>query len=68
MQNSNPAIIPRNHRVEEALEAAQDRGDYTVMEKLLKVLSNPFAYSIEQEEYSDLPEKISCGYRTYCGT
>lgn len=68
MKNSNPSVIPRNHRVEEALEAAQDHGDYTVMEKLLKVISNPFAYSIDQEEYSLLPEKTSCGYRTFCGT
>lgn len=68
MKNSNPAVIPRNHRVEEALEAAQENGDYTVMERLLKVLSNPFAYTTEQEEYSLLPEKTSCGYRTFCGT
>lgn len=68
MKSSNPAVIPRNHRVEEALEAAQDHGDYTVMEKLLKVISNPFAYSIDQDEYSLLPETTSCGYRTFCGT
>lgn len=68
MKSSNPAVIPRNHRVEEALEAAEKYGDFTVMEKLLKVLSNPFEYSREQEEYSVLPEKSSCGYRTFCGT
>lgn len=68
MKSSNPAVIPRNHRVEEALEAAEKYGDFTVMEKLLKVLSNPFEYSREQEEYSALPEKSSCGYRTFCGT
>jgi uncharacterized protein YdiU (UPF0061 family) len=68
MRSSNPAVIPRNHRVEEALEAAQDNEDYTVMKKLLKVLSDPFAYSVEQEEYSAVPKKTSCGYRTFCGT
>lgn len=68
MKSSNPAVIPRNHRVEEALEAAEKHGDFAVMEKLLKVLSNPFEYSKEQEEYSVLPEKSSCGYRTFCGT
>ncbi|MFC3885588.1 YdiU family protein [Bacillus songklensis] len=68
MRNSNPAVIPRNHRVEEALEAAVEQGDYSVMERLLSVLSNPYAHSPEQEEYTALPEPSSCPYRTYCGT
>jgi uncharacterized protein YdiU (UPF0061 family) len=55
MQGSNPAVIPRNHRVEEALEAAE-HGDCSVMERLLNVLSCPFAHSPEQVEYSGLPE------------
>jgi serine/tyrosine/threonine adenylyltransferase len=67
MKSSNPAIIPRNHRVEEALEAA-NQGDYGVMEKLLKALSNPYAYSPELEEYTKLPETTNCAYQTYCGT
>lgn len=68
MRTSNPAIIPRNHRVEEALEAAVERKDYDVMERLLQALSNPYAYSPEQEEYSALPEESACPYRTFCGT
>lgn len=68
MQKNNPAIIPRNHRVEEALEAAVNQGDYRVMERLLDVLSKPFAYSPEQEEYATLPADSNCAYRTYCGT
>jgi uncharacterized protein YdiU (UPF0061 family) len=68
MRRSNPAIIPRNHRVEEALEAAERFGDYSVMEKLLNVLSNPYAYTTEQDDYARLPEKSSCKYRTFCGT
>ncbi|RLL40569.1 YdiU family protein [Oceanobacillus piezotolerans] len=68
MRNSNPAVIPRNHRVEEALEAAVAKGDYSVMEGLLKVLSNPYAYSPEQEEYAKPPEPSDCLYQTFCGT
>jgi uncharacterized protein YdiU (UPF0061 family) len=68
MRSSNPAIIPRNHRVEEALAAAVEREDYGVMERLLKALSNPYAYSTEQEEYSALPEESTRPYRTFCGT
>lgn len=68
MQSSNPALIPRNHRVEKALEAAVKDGDYSVMEGLLDVLSNPYAYSPEQVEYSTLPALSTSYYRTFCGT
>jgi len=68
MRKSNPALIPRNHRVEAALEAATNRGDYTVMERLLDVLSSPYDYSPEQTEYSTLPESSAHPYRTFCGT
>ena len=67
MQSSNPAVIPRNHRVEEALEAA-NQGDYSVMERLLDALSKPYTHSKEQDYYSTLPEPLTCPYRTYCGT
>lgn len=68
MENSNPAVIPRNHRVEEALEAAVKQGDYSVMQRLLEVLSKPYEHSPEQAHYAALPEEPSCPYRTYCGT
>ncbi|WNS73605.1 YdiU family protein [Bacillus sp. DTU_2020_1000418_1_SI_GHA_SEK_038] len=68
MRDSNPAVIPRNHRVEEALEAAVNNGDYSVMERLLQALSNPFAYTSEQNEYCTTPEPSNLPYRTYCGT
>ena len=68
MKKSNPALIPRNHRVEEALEAAVNQGDYTVMERLLDVLSSPYAHTREQEDYAKLPEPSTKPYQTYCGT
>jgi uncharacterized protein YdiU (UPF0061 family) len=68
MRSSNPAVIPRNHRVEEALEAAVEREDYSVMERLLTVLSNPYEQSPEKAEYCKLPAHSSLPYRTYCGT
>jgi uncharacterized protein YdiU (UPF0061 family) len=68
MKNSNPAVIPRNYRVEEALEAAEKHEDYSVMEKLLSVISKPYDYSIDQIEYTTLPKKSACNYRTFCGT
>ena len=67
MKKSNPVVIPRNHRVEEALKAA-DNGDLTVMEKLLSVLSNPYEYREDIDEYRELPQPTDLPYRTYCGT
>ncbi|NRD79740.1 YdiU family protein [Bacillus sp. BRMEA1] len=68
MQKNNPGVIPRNHRVEEALAAAVEQGDYSVMERLLVVLSQPFVYSPEQDAYCTLPEPSNAPFRTYCGT
>ncbi|MEL3960042.1 protein adenylyltransferase SelO [Lysinibacillus endophyticus] len=68
MESWNPVVIPRNHRVEEALEAAVN-GDYSVMEKLLKVLANPYDYTSElTKEYCSLPAPSNLPYRTFCGT
>ncbi|MCL2602343.1 MAG: YdiU family protein [Treponema sp.] len=64
MGRSNPAVIPRNHRVEGALCAAGN-GDLSVMEKLLAVLGKPFE---ESAEYSIPPEPSAARYVTYCGT
>ncbi|MBT2569623.1 protein adenylyltransferase SelO [Planococcus sp. ISL-110] len=65
MRDSNPAVIPRNHRVEEALAAAEFQGDYSVLHRLLAVLANPYAHSPEQEAYT---EPSSGPYKTFCGT
>lgn len=68
MKDSNPWVIPRNHRVEEALEAAEKYNDYSVMQKLLAALSKPYEHSKEHEYYKELPKKSDCRYKTYCGT
>ncbi|WP_458461833.1 protein adenylyltransferase SelO, partial [Paenibacillus sp.] len=68
MRTSNPAVIPRNHRVEEALERAENHGDLSVMEKLMAVLSDPFSHSPEQAEYAELPAQCNTSYQTFCGT
>ncbi len=66
MKESNPYVIPRNHRVEEAIDAA-DKGDFSVMIKLLEILSKPYEYSEEAEEYTKVSKTLGC-YKTYCGT
>lgn len=68
MRTSNPSVIPRNHRVEEALKAAVEADDLTIMNDLLAVLKDPYAYSTDQEEYCTLPSPSNRPYRTYCGT
>lgn len=68
MRQNNPAIIPRNHRVEEALEAAETHGDYTLMTKLVAALAHPFAHSDQQAEYTEPAAPADRPYRTYCGT
>lgn len=68
MKNSNPGVIPRNHRVEEALREADEKGDYSVMENLIRALSNPFAHRPDQKEYAALPPPSFCNYKTFCGT
>jgi len=68
MNTHNPAVIPRNHRVEEALEAAVDHADFRIMEKLLGFLSQPYQDPPEQAGYH-LPAPPSAQpYRTFCGT
>lgn len=68
MKKSNPAIIARNHRVEEALEAVTKHDDYSVMERFLEVLSAPYAHSEKQMAYMTLPKPSQCPYQTFCGT
>jgi len=68
MNAHNPAVIPRNHRVEEALAAAVERADFTVMEKLLGFLSQPYQAPPEEAGYHLPPPASALPYRTFCGT
>jgi len=65
MQNANPLVIPRNHKVEEALTAANN-GDLKVMNKLLSVLDKPYKNQKDIEEYQSPSDNKD--YQTFCGT
>ncbi|HET9394807.1 MAG TPA: YdiU family protein, partial [Nitrospiraceae bacterium] len=67
MRSVNPAVIPRNHRVEDALRAAEDEDDFAPLDRLLRALAAPFEIRDEFAEYRDPPED-EAGYRTFCGT
>ncbi|QDU26606.1 hypothetical protein ETAA8_16860 [Anatilimnocola aggregata] len=66
MRIVNPAFIPRNHRVEEALSAAEDSGDLSPLHRLLEVLKRPYDATGGQS-YRE-PPASECNYRTFCGT
>ena len=68
MRTHNPAVIPRNHRVEEALAAAVDRADLTRMEHLLDVLSVPYQDLPKDNDYHLPPPPSAPPYKTFCGT
>ena len=67
MRAANPILIPRNHRVEQAIQSAYGR-DFTPFHRLVDALAAPYT---EQPEYADLempprPEEIV--HQTFCGT
>lgn len=68
MRSRNPVVIPRNHRVEEALAAAVERSDFTVMQRLLAALQNPYDNSPYNANYRAQPLPNGSIYQTFCGT
>jgi uncharacterized protein YdiU (UPF0061 family) len=67
MRRSNPVYIPRNHRIEEAIEAGY-AGDFAPFHRLNDVLQNPFESQPEFSEYEAAPEPDEIVHATFCGT
>ena len=65
MRNTNPTVIPRNHKVEEALNAANE-DNTEVINKLLNVLSKPYSNQKNIKNYQSLSTDKE--YQTFCGT
>ena len=65
MRNTNPTVIPRNHKVEEALNAANE-DNFEVMNKLLNILNKPYSNQKNIENYQSLSTDKE--YQTFCGT
>jgi serine/tyrosine/threonine adenylyltransferase len=69
MRAVNPLYIPRNHKVEDALDAAVALGNYAPFEQLLTVLQQPFVERPGLTIYAEpAPASASAGYQTFCGT
>ena len=66
-QGANPAVIPRTHRLEEAIEAAVE-GDYRPVHRLARVLSTPFTLAPEDADMAAPPAPHEVVTATFCGT
>lgn len=69
LRAANPRIVPRNHRVEEALAAASDDGDLQPFARLLEALRRPFDDDAALARYAQpAPAEFAQRYVTFCGT
>jgi uncharacterized protein YdiU (UPF0061 family) len=68
MRRVNPAFIPRNHRVEAALNAASEHGDFELFHRLLAILQRPYDDQPEVADYENPPQPSERVLQTFCGT
>jgi uncharacterized protein YdiU (UPF0061 family) len=68
MLAANPLYIPRNHLVEEAIVAAEQREDFAPFERLVAVLSRPFEAQPGADRYAEPPQPHEVVRQTFCGT
>jgi serine/tyrosine/threonine adenylyltransferase len=68
MRLVNPAYIPRNHRIEQAIRAAVDQDDFQPFETLSAVLAQPYEAKAEYAAYSNAPRADERVLQTFCGT
>jgi uncharacterized protein YdiU (UPF0061 family) len=68
MRQVNPAFIPRNHLVEQALTEAVERGDLQPFERLLQVLARPYDDQPDAASLSEPAPPTTEPYLTFCGT
>ena len=67
MKLNNPIVIPRNHKVEEALAEA-DKGSLDKMQKLLTIIKKPYDNQNNIKEYQVPSPLGNEKYQTFCGT
>jgi serine/tyrosine/threonine adenylyltransferase len=68
MKLANPAFIPRNHRVAQAIDAAVRHEDFEPFETLVRVLGRPYEDQPEFVHLADPPRPDERVLQTFCGT
>jgi uncharacterized protein YdiU (UPF0061 family) len=68
MRSVNPAFIPRNHRIEQVINAAVEHDDLSLFAELSAVLSRPYEHQDRFEAYSAPPRPDERVLQTFCGT
>jgi uncharacterized protein YdiU (UPF0061 family) len=67
MRKANPVLIPRNHRIEQAIQAAY-QNDYTLFNQLVDALAKPYEERAEYAAYEQAPLPHEIVHQTFCGT
>jgi serine/tyrosine/threonine adenylyltransferase len=68
MRRVNPTFVPRNHRVEHALDAAVEREDFSLFAELMAILSRPYEDQEAFAKYAVPPQADERVFQTFCGT
>ena len=68
MRSVNPAFIPRNHRVEEVIQAAVEDSDLVPFQHFIAVLASPYDDQPGKERYAAPPQPDEIVHQTFCGT
>jgi uncharacterized protein YdiU (UPF0061 family) len=68
MLSASPAFIPRNHLIEEAIQAATYADDFQPFNQLVDVLANPYRYDAALSRFALPPRADQVVSKTFCGT
>lgn len=68
MRAVNPAVIPRNHRIEEVIAAAVEDDDFEPFHEMVKAIARPFEERPDYAVYMQAPMNHERVFRTFCGT
>jgi len=67
MRSTNPLIIPRNHKIEEVLKAAE-LDNFKPVNKMVEVLNKPYNRQDNIIDYQTVTDEDKKEYKTFCGT
>jgi uncharacterized protein YdiU (UPF0061 family) len=68
MRRINPIFIPRNHLIEQAINSAVEKNDFSMMDTLQGLLASPYTDQPSYSKYSNSPKSEERVYQTFCGT